>query len=202
MKTLRSSFGPCALLALVMICTAPALALAQGSGLFKDEQKLGQDRLERDGAVEFQKVGLSGPRFGVTWVPGDSEITRRLEEEGMEPLLSQFGWHFERRVSPRGGGPEFVIETVPLVAGVEYGKFLPNVTLAMGVRFPSGWEFGLGPNLMVTGVESSDDLQTSLITAIGYSFRYSGVSLPVNLAFTTNPDGNRVSLLFGYAIRR
>ena len=105
-------------------------------------------------------------------------------------------------MTPAGGGPEFVIETVPLVAGVEYGKFLPSITLAMGVRFPSGWEFGIGPNLMVTGVENSDDLQTSLITAVGYSFRYAGVSLPVNLAFATNPDGNRVSILFGYAIRR
>ena len=108
----------------------------------------------------------------------------------------------ERRVSPRGGGPEFVIETVPMVAGVEYGKVIPNITVAMGVRFPAGWEFGIGPNLLLTGIESSDDVRTSLVTAVGYSFRYSGVSLPVNLAFTTNPDGNRVSLVFGYAIRR
>ena len=198
MRHVRHTRGLIAAAAVLCLIAIPLSALAQGRPYSNDPTK----RYERDGRVEFEKVGLSGPRFGVTWVPGDNEITRRLKENGMEPFLSQFGWHFERRVTPRGGGPEFVIETVPLVAGVEYGKFLPNITLAMGVRFPAGWEFGIGPNLMITGLEGSDDLQTSLITAVGYSFRYAGVSLPVNLAFTTNPDSNRVSLLFGYAIRR
>ncbi|MFH1842471.1 MAG: hypothetical protein ABIF77_04635 [bacterium] len=32
------------------------------------------------------------------------------------------------------------------------------------------------------------------------SFDHGGVSIPVNVAFTTNPDGNRMSLLIGYAI--
>jgi len=147
--------------------------------------------------VEFKKVGMSGPRFGVTYVPGNSELVKRLQEEGMDPILSQFGWHFERRVTPNGGGPEFVLQAVPLVAGVEYGKLLPSLTGAMGVRFPMGFEFGIGPNLMVAGLDDSSDLEMSLVTAVGYSFRYGGVSLPVNLAFTTNPDGNRVTLRYG-----
>lgn len=198
MKNIRFTREVGALFAALFLLAVPLSAF--GQGLIQSDGS--RERQQRDGRVEFIKEGLSGPRFGVTWVPGENEITRRLADNEMEPLLSQFGWHFERRVTPSGGGPEFVIETVPLVAGVEYGKLLPNITLAMGVRFPAGWEFGIGPNLMVTGLESSEDLNTSLITAIGYSFRYSGVSLPVNLAFTTNPDGNRVSLLFGYAIRR
>jgi hypothetical protein len=189
--------GCAALFFSAVLCAGWSMASAQDT-LFESDGNPPPAR-ER---VEFERVGMSGPRFGVTWIPGDNELTRELKEEGMEPLLSQFGWHFERRVSPRGGGPEFVIETVPMVAGVEYGKVIPNITVAMGVRFPAGWEFGIGPNLLLTGIENSDDIQTSLVTAVGYSFRYSGVSLPVNLAFTTNPDGNRVSLVFGYAIRR
>jgi hypothetical protein len=182
---------------LVLLAVPSAVwALGWGSGSPKPEPKPEPEPYEASERVEFTRVGMSGPRFGITFVPGNTEITRRLEEHGMEPVLSQFGWHFERRITPRGGGPEFVIETV------QYGKLLPSVTLAMGVRFPSGWEFGIGPNLLATGIENSEDLQTSLITAVGYNFRYSGVSLPVNLAFGTNPDGNRVSLVFGYAIRR
>lgn len=165
-------------------------------------QTMGATADELDGPVEFRRLDMSGPRFGMTWVPGNTELVQDLRAEGMEPVLSQFGWHFERRVTPRGGGPEFVIESIPLVAGVEYGKLFPSFTLAMGVRFPQGWEFGIGPNVMVTGLDNSTDLRTSLVTAAGYSFRYSGVSLPVNLAFTTNPEGNRVTLMFGYAIRR
>ena len=147
-------------------------------------------------------MDLSGPRFGVTYVVGAGEIPRSLRENDMERVLSQFGWHFERRVSPRGGGPHFVVEAVPMVAGVEYGQVIPSLTVAMGVRFPSGWEFGIGPNAILTGTEDEDDLQTSLVTAVGYSFQYSGVSLPVNLALATNPEGSRISLVFGYAIRR
>ena len=186
-----------------LLIVLPATAGAQsGDSWASDPMTSSNPQESTNQPAEFQRVGVSGPRFGLTYVPGDSKLAQHLAQRGMEPVLSQFGWHFESRVTPKGGGPEFVIETVPLVAGVEYGKFLPSITLAMGVRFPRGWEFGIGPNLMITGTESSSNVSTSLVTAVGYSFRYSGVSLPVNLAFTTNPDGNRVTLLFGYAIRR
>jgi len=152
--------------------------------------------------VQFDRDDLSGPRFGLTYVVGDGRIASRLAENDMERALSQFGWHFERRVTPRGGGPQFVVEAVPMISGVEYGTVIPNVTLAMGVRFPSGWEFGIGPNVIATGFEDEDDIQTSLVTAVGYSFQYSGVSLPVNLAVANSPEGSRISLIIGYAIRR
>jgi hypothetical protein len=165
-------------------------------------EQASRQRLDRTEQPRFEERDLSGPRFGVTMVMGNGELYRQLKEEKMDRVLSQFGWHFEQQVVPEGGGPQFVVQFVPLLAGVEYGIVVPNATLAMGVRFPRGWEFGLGPNVMATGVEDSDDLHTSLVMALGHSFDYGGVSLPVNLAFTTNPEGNRVTLMFGYAIRR
>ena len=42
-------------------------------------------------------------------------------------MLSQFGWHFEHQVIPEGGGPQFVVEFVPLIAGVEYGKLIQKI---------------------------------------------------------------------------
>ncbi|MCP4571021.1 MAG: hypothetical protein GY838_01590 [bacterium] len=151
--------------------------------------------------VTFQKHGLSGPRFGLTYVPGDTELYRQLKGEGMDRVVSQFGWHFERRVIPKGGGPQFVVEFVPMLAGVEYGKFVPNLTLAMGVRMPGGFEFGLGPNFFVAKTpEDSPEIRTSLLTAVGKSFDYGGVSIPINIALATAPVGTRVSIIFGYAI--
>jgi hypothetical protein len=154
-------------------------------------------------AVTFEKRGLSGPRFGMTYVTGNGKLHQDMKEEGMGRTLSQFGWHFEHQVIPEGGGPQFVVEFVPMIAGVEYGKFIPSGTLAMGVRLPSGFEFGMGPNLLATRDDNDNpSVNTALVVAIGKSFDYGGVSVPINLAYATNPDGNRVSVIFGYAIAR
>jgi len=145
---------------------------------------------------------LSGPRIGLTWVPGNSELSQRLDAEGMDPWISQFGWHFENRVNPVGGGPAFVVETIPLISGVEYGKFVPGVTLAMGLRFENGVEFGLGPNVILTKDDGAADLTTSLVIAGGRTLDFNGVSIPLNLALATSPDGQRLSFVFGYALTR
>lgn len=148
---------------------------------------------------EFYRRNLGGPRLGVTYLPGNGELVDKLRESKMDPVLSQFGWHFEWQVAPKGGGPAFIIEAVPLIAGVEYGKFIPSATLAMGVRMPNGIEFGMGPNLVATG---SKEVKSALVLAVGKTINYSGVSLPLNLVFATNPSGRRISFIFGYAIAK
>ena len=62
---------------------------------------------------------------------------------------------------------------------------------------PNGFEFGLGPNL-VLGTKAT----TALMFTVGKSFDYGGVNIPFNLVFVTNNDGPRLSLMFGYAITR
>ena len=152
-----------------------------------------------DDAVEFHSRNLGGPRIGVTVVTGNGELWRDLEANSVGRVISQFGWHFEYQVIPRGGGPQFVIELVPMIGGVEYGKVIPGGSLAMGIRLPNGFEFGLGPNVVVTG--GTDAVKSGLLLAIGKSFGYGGVSIPLNLVWVRNPDGNRFSMVFGYAIR-
>jgi hypothetical protein len=153
----------------------------------------------QDREVQLQRQNLGGPRLGVTVVTGDGELWRDLESNSVGRVVSQFGWHFEYQVIPSGGGPQFVIELVPMIGGVEYGKVIPSGSLAMGIRFPNGLEFGLGPNVVITG--GDDPLRSGLLMAIGKSFGYGGVSIPVNLVWVRNPDGNRFSMIFGYAIR-
>jgi hypothetical protein len=151
--------------------------------------------------VTFDKRNLNGPRFGMTYIAGDGELYQQLEKNDMGRMVSQFGWHFELQVIPEGGGPQFVVEFVPMLAAVEYGMFIPNFTLAMGVRMPGGWEFGMGPNFFLSRDDNDDvRMRTSLLVAVGRSFRYGGVSIPINLAAATAPEGNRFSLIFGYAI--
>jgi len=149
--------------------------------------------------VLFAERNLSGPRLGVTLIPGQGELVQKLEENNLGATISQFGWHFEWQIRPDGGGPAFVIETVPLLGGVEYGKIIPSVSLVMGVRLPNGIEFGMGPNGLMS---APDEVHTALVLAVGKSFDYSGVSIPINIAYATNPEGNRISLMFGYSISR
>ncbi|MFQ6045260.1 MAG: hypothetical protein ACE5PT_02740 [Gemmatimonadales bacterium] len=158
-------------------------------------------------SVHFIRRNLGGPRMGVTFVTGD--LADSLNNRDMGQLLSQFGWHFEYQVIPEGGGPQFVIQFVPLLAGVEYGKLIPSATLVMGIRFPRGWEFGLGPNALLVGgtdIQGVDDIgdavETALVMGLGKSFDYGGVSIPLNVVYARNPRGNRFSLIFGYAIQR
>jgi hypothetical protein len=177
--------------ACAVICLAPL-----SSGLAQDEKP-----------VEFTERNLSGPRLGLTFFPGsdDSPLIQALEAEGIGRMVSQFGWHFEHRVTPKSGGPSFVIQWVPLLAGVEYGKFIPSLTLALGIRFPSGYEFGLGPNILLTKAlteNAEETFNTSLVLVVGKSFDFSGVSIPVNLAYVRSPLGERIGIIFGYAIQR
>jgi hypothetical protein len=148
---------------------------------------------------QFSRRNLGGPRLGFTYIPGKTELVKKLKENNIGAGISQFGWHFEWQVVPKGVGPAFVIQFIPLFAGVEYGKVIPSLTLAMGMRFHNGYEFGMGPNLLFGG---ENGVNSALVVAIGKSFNYGGVSVPVNLAWATNPSGNRISVIFGYAIEK
>ncbi len=149
-------------------------------------------------AVAFAERNLSGPRLGVTYVY-NGVLVDRLKNKGIGTFISQFGWHFEYQIIPEGGGPSFVIQGVPFIGGVEYGTLIPSGTVAMGVRLPDGIEFGMGPNIILGGDKG---LTTSLVIAVGKSFNYGGVSIPINFAIATSTEGNRFGFTFGYAIAK
>ena len=145
---------------------------------------------------------LSGPRFGLTYVGIKDELKERLPPGEFHRVISQFGWHFEHQITPEGGGPQFVIQFVPMVAGVEHGFFIPNATLAVGIRLPSGFEAGIGPNIQLPKNLARGSVTSALLVAVGKSFHFGGVSIPMNVAYAINPNGNRVSFVLGYAIQR
>lgn len=153
-----------------------------------------------DQELTFSHRRLNGPRMGMTYVlPWDSPMREHLKEEEIGNLISQFGWHFEWLVSPEVGGPSFVVQLIPFLGGVEYGTVLPTTSLVMGIRLPRGFEFGMGPNVIVTPTMETP-VNPALVVGVGKSIDFRGVSIPLNIALTTNREGHRVSFICGYAI--
>lgn len=171
-----------------------------GAGLLLTMSTSSHSQTDSSKTTPVVERNLSGPRLGLTFIPGDNEIGKFLEHEGMGRTISQFGWHTELRVTPRGGGPSFLVEFIPLIGAVEYGKFIPNLSLMFGIRTVSGFEFGMGPNII--SFVSQGEVQTALVMAIGKSFDFGGVNIPLNLVYVRNPHGTRIGLMFGYAIER
>jgi hypothetical protein len=160
----------------------------------------GEPAPEPELPVDLRVRDLSGPRVGVTVAGGGGSVYRDLRDHGMGPVVSQFGWQFEHQVSPYGSGPQFVTQIVPLFGGVEFGKFIPSLTAAVGVRLPSGVEFGAGPSW--TLVTSNGRAAAGLVLVGGKTVDYGGVSVPFNLAVSLNQHGTRFTLTTGFAIRR
>ena len=141
-----------------------------------------------------REINLSGPRFGVTMLsPGNVDA---LNERGItvRPLVSQFGWQFERRLYTNGDGLTALTEWVPLVTGLDQGLALPSLNWIVGVRTSSGTEFGIGPNLSPTG--------TGLVFVAGVTLRSGALNVPLNVAVTSSKSGARVTFLTGFNLRR
>ncbi len=144
--------------------------------------------------TEVESRSLSGPRIGLTVITGP-RADSILRANNLEPTISQFGWHFEQAIRPsRTGGPSFVIQEVLLLGAVERRVPIPSGTLLMGIRFPSGLEFGLGPNVTPVG--------TALAVGFGWSLQYGGVSIPMNYAIVRSPGIVRHSIMVGYALEQ
>lgn len=142
-----------------------------------------------------EQLKLSGPRVGFTIL--SSRFVDNVNEEFSEdikPFITQFGWQFETRIFTLENGTSGLFEFVPLIGGLEQGKFLPSLSALVGIRSGTGLEVGIGPNVSVSGA--------GLVFAAGTNFRSQGINFPVNIAFAPSKDGARVSVLFGFNSRK
>ena len=140
-------------------------------------------------------ASLSGPRLGFTLL--SDGVVAKLRENALinvSPVVTQFGWQFEKQFYSTENGPTAVTEWVVLVGGLEQGVVLPSVSWLVGMRTMKGAEFGIGPNLTPVGA--------ALAIAAGMTFRAGGLNVPVNLAVVPSKSGVRVSLLAGFNTRR
>ena len=141
-----------------------------------------------------KEVNLSGPRFGLTMLsPGNVNRLAELHIH-VKPLISQFGWQFERRLYSNGSGITALSEWVPLVSGLDQGVALPSLNWLVGVRTSSGSEFGIGPNVTPAGV--------GLVLAAGMTVRTGALNVPLNFAVVSSKSGARVTVMTGFNVRR
>ncbi|GHA64785.1 hypothetical protein [Pontibacter akesuensis] len=142
-----------------------------------------------------ENLKLSGPRIGFTIL--SQKYSDNIQEEfetDINPFITQFGWQFETRVFTLDNGVSGLFEFVPLVGGLEQGKFLPSLSALIGIRGAKGFEFGVGPNVSLGGA--------GLVLAVGTNFQSQGINFPVNLALAPSKDGARFSMLFGFNSRK
>ncbi len=163
---------------LVTACSAPALS---------------QTTCQPD-APPCPEISLSGPRFGAT-VLSDGIINRlRRERIDVSPMVTQFGWQFERAFKTGESGLTALNEWVVLVGGLEQGVVLPSVSWMVGLRTRGGLEFGVGPNLTPIGA--------ALAAAAGVTFHSGSLNVPVTFAVVPSKSGTRYSVLTGFNTRR
>ncbi len=128
-----------------------------------------------------------GPRVGATLV-GPGVFRDMLTLEGKRNLYSQFGWQFEKRLFTTKTGISAMVEFVPMIGGIDMGKFIPSVSGLIGIRTKKGIELGAGPNAAIYGYKNEKGYYTTstnfgIVIAAGMSIKSDKVYFPINLAF-------------------
>lgn len=141
------------------------------------------------------RLNRSGPRFGVTWLGGaiTDSIKARYKID-VAPVITQFGWQYERQFASLEQGPVALNEWILLIGGLDQGTFIPSLTWIVGVRTPGNFEFGVGPNATPNGV--------ALAISSGITFRSGALAIPVNFALVPGRIGTRASVLTGFNLYR
>lgn len=158
--------------------------------LFKEAPRTYEEKAVRDQREE-KHLKLGGPRLGFTIL--SQRYTDNVRDEfdtDINSFITQFGWQFETRVFTLDNGVSGLFEFVPLIGGLEQGKFIPSLNALVGIRSAKGLEIGVGPNVSLAGA--------GVVIAAGTNFQTQGVNFPVNIAFAPSSDGGRFSVLFGF----
>ncbi len=139
------------------------------------------------------KYYAHGPRIGITSIYSSSDnkwgISKEksfLLEKDIPPTISQFGYHLDlslyvkNKINP-------LVQFDGLIGGIENGFFLPSISMVIGIRFFDTFEFGVGPNLSMSG--------SGIIFAGGYNIHVDNVYFPVNIVVVKTNDNYRFSIL-------
>jgi len=140
-------------------------------------------------------VDMTGPRFGVTML-NQASVDTLLEKKNIsvQPMISQLGWQFERRLYTNGDGVTMLTEWIPLLSGLDQGVALPSLNWLTGLRTAGGSEFGIGANITPLGV--------GLVVAAGVTMKTGALHVPFNVAVATSKSGARVSFMTGFNVRK
>jgi hypothetical protein len=108
-----------------------------------------------DAPIESPKtqLNLNGPRMGGSMMFGDAaKVLTGKESNGgynMFPVMFDFGWQKEWQYLSAGNF-QALVEFIPMISGMESGKFIPSLTFLNGFRIgKGGWEFAFGPSFRI-----------------------------------------------------
>ena len=151
------------------------------------------------GAAQAQRppdtMSLSGPRAGITYLtPAVVDQIKEDFSKDINPVISQFGWQFEKRFMSSDTGATAVTEWVVLFGGIDQGVVIPSLTWLVGMRTVGGIELAAGPNLSPAG--------TGVAIAAGVTMRVGNLNVPFNAAVVPSANGPRFSFLLGFNSKR
>ena len=140
-------------------------------------------------------MSLSGPRVGITYLsPGVVDQIKEEFNKDINPVISQFGWQFEKRFMSSDTGATAVTEWVVLLGGIDQGVVVPSLTWLVGMRTGGGVEFAAGPNRSPAGA--------GVAIAAGVTMRVGNLNVPFNAAVVPSANGPRFSFLLGFNAKR
>jgi hypothetical protein len=150
-----------------------------------------------------------GPRVGVTYVMAnpqefDDAVQEIFPDSSRQyiPIFTQFGLNFEQRIRLGDTQSHFAFQEVLLLGGVDQNFYLPSLSVLIGFRSRAGLEFGMGPNLTLQNRSGSLNPSLAVAFSAGWTFTFSNVFVPVDLAFVPSPEGPRLSLLTGFNFKK
>jgi hypothetical protein len=164
----------------------------------------------QEGEGEPPRLELAfGPRVGVSYVlVGSQEFNDAVQEIFPDPsreyfpIFTQFGLNFEQRIRLGDTRSHFAFQEVLLLGGVDQNFYLPSLSVLIGFRSRTGLEFGMGPNLSLKRSSGSTEPSLAVVFSAGWTFMFSNVFVPVDLAFVPSPEGSRLTLLTGFNFKK
>jgi len=143
-----------------------------------------------------------GPRFGFTFHPLDSEqfskgvqrVPWSDENKTYRPILSQFGFVYEKRYLLGRSDIQFAMQGNAIIGGLDQNTALPTLAVLFGMRVKH-LEVAVGPNMGVGGF--------NVVYAAGYTFTFSDVYIPLNFTFQAGsaPKYNIYGIFTGVNLR-
>lgn len=168
------------------------------------------------------RLNLSGPRMGVAFFGGQLGKTLASDDPGgfnASNVMFQFGYQFEATYLNEGNF-QALFEFVPMITGLDQGKFFPSISILNGLRESRyGWEMAIGPVLNLTreaiGYENEAGefvpdqtvpegykeirridsrgnftLKSGFVLSVGKSFRSGNLNLPINAFYIPGKEGD------------
>jgi len=95
-------------------------------------------------------------------------------------------------------------EEILLVGGLDQSLIVPGFTFILGLRTTSGFEFGVGPNILLNFSELQEEepkikefVKTAVVLALGVSVKAGRFDFPIDIAFTPATTGLRFTIIMG-----